>query len=141
MRIREELTTGSPQTNHERLISNQSMGITSADAQLAECRYRCDRIEFPPARSISPELANEIAEAVRDEIQIVGLFVNHTKEAIEKFYEKVQFDLQLHGDEDPFFLKQLRALDSLANVRLIKAFKLQDSDLLSWLIAQRPVPL
>lgn len=115
------------------LFQTKVCGITSvADAQLC-VNAGIDAIGLnfysPSPRSISPELANEIAEAVRAEIQIVGLFVNHTKEAIEEIHDKVQFDfLQLHGDEDPFFLKQLGTLDSLANVRLIKAFRCKDSD-------------
>ena len=115
------------------LFQTKVCGITSvADAQLC-VNAGIDAIGLnfydPSPRSISPELANEIAEAVRDQIQIVGLFVNHTQQDIQAIHDKVQFDfLQLHGDEDPFFLKQLVAHDSLANVRLIKAFRCKDSD-------------
>ena len=74
-------------------------------------------------RSIADELAIEISESVRGQIQLVGLFVNETPERIRKLHDAVRFDyLQLHGDEDPFYLKELSPLP------IIKAFRCKNTD-------------
>jgi len=109
------------------LFQTKVCGITSVeDAQMCVAAG-VDAIGLnfynPSPRSISDELAMEIAESVRGQIQLVGLFVNETPERIRKLHDAVRFDyLQLHGDEDPFYLKELSPLP------IIKAFRCKNTD-------------
>lgn len=103
-------------------------GITSVDDARLCCQYQIEAIglNFYDAspRSVSLERAIEIAHAVRSQIQLVGVFVNHSHDEIRSIHQAVGLDLiQLHGDEDPAFLRALKDL------RLIKAFRCKDSGL------------
>ena len=109
------------------LFQTKVCGITSVeDAQMCVAAG-VDAIGLnfydPSPRSISDELALEIAESVRGHIELVGLFVNEAPERIRKLHDAVRFDyLQLHGDEDPFYLKHLSSLP------IIKAFRCRNTD-------------
>ena len=109
------------------LFQTKVCGITSVeDAQMCVAAG-VDAIGLnfynPSPRSISDELAMEIAKSVRGQIKLVGLFVNETPERIRKLHAAVRFDyLQLHGDEDPFYLK------SLSPLPIIKAFRCKNTD-------------
>lgn len=62
----------------------------------------------PSKRSITPELAAEIASNVPSSVKKVGVFVNETVETITSIAEKVGLDfIQLHGDETAEFAEQL----------------------------------
>lgn len=53
-------------------------------------------------RCVSPERAVEIADAVRDRVELVGVFVNQRPEAVNAIRTEVGLDrVQLHGDEPP----------------------------------------
>ncbi len=77
----------------------------------------------PSPRSLTADQAREIVSAVGDEIQLVGLFVNESIETILRLHDELAFDfIQLHGDEDPFYLKQL------AHLPLIRALRCRDTE-------------
>jgi len=70
-------------------------------------------------RYLSPARAVEIAEAVRGETTLVGVFVNSRPAEIAEIAARVGLDLaQLHGDEEPAQLASL-------GVAAIRAFRLQ----------------
>lgn len=110
----------------KQLFQTKVCGITSiTDARICvEAGVDAIGLNFFPEspRSISPELAITIAEAVRGKIKLVGLFVNETPKVIRDLHAAVGFDyVQLHGDEDPYYLKNLSPLP------LIKAFRCQSN--------------
>jgi phosphoribosylanthranilate isomerase len=71
-------------------------------------------------RQISLQQAKELAILVPIGILKVGVFVNETKEMVEKFAREVPLDIiQLHGDESPEYVKGLP-------IPVIKAFSITD---------------
>lgn len=76
----------------------------------------------PSPRYVTVERAVEIAQVLPEAMVKVGLFVNSPIEQILQAVEQVPLDVvQLHGDEPPEFLGQLRA-EGVG--RLIRAFRL-----------------
>jgi indole-3-glycerol phosphate synthase len=58
-------------------------------------------------------------------IRKVGVFVNETKENIQKRIQEYRLQMiQLHGDESPVFCKEIRAL----GVQVIKAFPIEETE-------------
>lgn len=74
-------------------------------------------------RYIDPSFAKTIIEAVKDKVQVVGVFQDADKEAITKICSLLSLDfVQLHGNETPVYCREIK-------VPVIKAFPLpQDFD-------------
>ncbi len=73
----------------------------------------------PSPRSVTREMAAEIAKAVRGRITLVGLFVNHSVEEVQQTISEVGLDmLQFHGDEPPEFLA------AFPDFRIVRAFRM-----------------
>ena len=88
-------------------------GITSVDDALAVVRAGADAIglNFYPRspRYVSLDLARQIVAALPREIVKVGLFVNASSSDVRRFYDQLLLDvIQLHGDESPEYLAELR---------------------------------
>jgi len=109
------------------LFKTKVCGITSvADAKVC-CAEGVDAIglNFYDAspRCITVSQAREIAAAVGHEIQLVGLFVNHAVDEVRAIQREIDLNyIQLHGDEDPNYLRQLKDLP------LIKAFRCRNNE-------------
>ncbi|QDU82809.1 N-(5'-phosphoribosyl)anthranilate isomerase [Polystyrenella longa] len=77
-------------------------------------------------RSTNLKQAREIATAVRGQLELVGLFVNHSPAEVVEHARQLQLDwIQLHGDEPPAYLAGLQSelvLD-LPSIKLMKAFR------------------
>jgi phosphoribosylanthranilate isomerase len=87
-------------------------GITQVDDARAAARAGADAIglNFYPEspRSVEPEAARRIVDAVPPGLVKVGLFVNASDEQVCRAYDQLSLDLvQLHGDEPPEFLPRL----------------------------------
>ena len=73
----------------------------------------------PSARSVTRAQAKEIADAVRGQVTIVGLFVNHSVAEVQQTIDEVGLDmLQFHGDEPPEFLAEF------PDFRIVRAFRM-----------------
>ncbi len=90
----------------------------------------------PSRRSIDRETARSIIETLPGEIEVVGLFVNASLEDVVACQQDLGLStVQLHGDEPPGFLADLRqALRSCGSemaprVRLLRAVGVGDSGL------------
>jgi phosphoribosylanthranilate isomerase len=60
-------------------------------------------------RKISLEEARKITKCLPEEVLKIGVFVNETKEVLERTFEEVGLTyLQLHGDESPEFCRSIR---------------------------------
>ncbi len=69
-------------------------------------------------RCVTPEVAARIMELLPESITPVGLFVNHSLDEIQRITETCRLQtIQLHGDESPEFVAQLK------QYHLIKAFR------------------
>lgn len=75
-------------------------------------------------RKISPEVAKQIIDTIRNQVKVVGVFQNETAEFINKTAGDLGLDLvQLHGDESVDFISEI-------NYPVIKALNLEtDFDL------------
>lgn len=75
-------------------------------------RYKPDYIGFILAkgyrRTVSPQKAAELSAALEDGIKTVGVFVNSPVSEVEEYQRIADLDaVQLHGDEDEEYIKQL----------------------------------
>ncbi len=76
-------------------------------------------------RSVTPQMAASISLGMRHQLRTVGVFVNAPYEEIVRCWRLVGFDVvQLHGDEPPELLVQLRK-GPMAECTTIKAFQLR----------------
>jgi phosphoribosylanthranilate isomerase len=67
-------------------------------------------------RYVGVDAAEEIADAVRGQVKLVGVFVNSTAEEVEALDRRLGLDLlQFHGDESPAFIARFggRALPAV----------------------------
>jgi phosphoribosylanthranilate isomerase len=100
-------------------------GITDELTGMAAVQFGADAIGLVFAESkrrISVERAKEIVLQLPEQVYKVGVFVNETKEQIEKIAASVGLThIQLHGDETAAFSKSL-------SLPVIKGFSFQDND-------------
>ena len=84
---------------------------------------------FPGSRRcVEPETAERIVAALDGAIEPVGLFVNASLEQVVSLQRDLGLPtLQLHGDETPGFLAELRA--TCPGVRLLKAVRVDETGL------------
>ena len=82
-------------------------------------------INFPKShRSITPERARLLKDKLNPKIKAVGVFVNQPYEYIAEICKENIIDMvQLHGDEDDEYIKNLR---KLSDKEIIKAFIVKD---------------
>lgn len=76
-------------------------------------------------RRVRKEQASELRKMLKPEIQVVGVFVNESIELIQQLvYEGVIHIVQLHGDEDEDYVKQIKQL----NVPVVRACRVQSKE-------------
>ncbi|HEY0460646.1 MAG TPA: phosphoribosylanthranilate isomerase [Pyrinomonadaceae bacterium] len=100
-------------------------GITNLEDALLAAKFGADALGFnfyeKSPRYIAPEKAREIIEQLPPEILKVGVFVNESLEKIAEIASIAKLDaLQLHGEETPRFVRELKAKTGL---EIIKAFR------------------
>lgn len=87
-------------------------GLTDFENAIAVAHSGADAIGlnfFPGSkRRVDIDIAEKIANFVRGEVQIVGLFVNATEDDIRQTHQRIGFDwIQLHGDESREFAETI----------------------------------
>src|SRR5690348_1783957 len=100
-------------------------GITNLDDARLAARLGSDAVGFnfyeKSVRYIAPLSAARMIAQLDQPIEKVGVFVNHTIEEIVEAAELASLDaVQLHGDESPQFICDLKAICSC---RVIKALR------------------
>ncbi len=100
-------------------------GITNSEDALLSAKFGADALGFnfylKSSRYVSPEKAREIIEQLPKEILKVGVFVNEDLEKIIETACLAKLDaIQLHGEETPKFVRQIKAK---TNLEIIKAFR------------------
>lgn len=108
-------------------------GINSAEALDAAARGGARHIGlnfYPPSpRSVSPELAKELARAVPTGVRAVGLFVEPSDAELENIVSQVPLDtIQLHGDETPGRVAEIRAQTGIPVMKAIRVGQAADLD-------------
>lgn len=103
-------------------------GLTRlVDVQLAD-RAGADAIGFifgPSPRQVTADAASELSQAASPWVSRVGVFIDATLQEIEAVLRRVELDvLQLHGDEKPDFVRQVR---QAFGRRIVKAIRVRDA--------------
>lgn len=88
-------------------------GITNLEDALLSAKAGADALGFnfygKSPRYIAPEKAREICAELPREILKVGVFVNESLNKIIEIFETVKLDaVQLHGDENAEFVRQIK---------------------------------
>lgn len=79
-------------------------------------------------RCVDRGVAAEISVGMPEEVEAVGLFVNHElNDVLDTAQQCGLTMLQLHGDEPPDFLAELKSCSS--DVKVLRAFRVDDSGL------------
>lgn len=79
----------------------------------------------PSKRKIDYDTAKRFRKILKEEIPVVGVFVNHNIQEIAKLVnEEIINIVQLHGDEDNNYIEELKAQIS---VPVIKAIRVKDA--------------
>lgn len=105
-------------------------GITCIEDALAAVDQGVDGLGFiffeKSPRNVDPVVARKIIEKLPPFVDIVGVFVNRSKEEIEELVNYCRLNhLQLHGDESTEFCEQVKS--DLSTCRVMKAFRIGDS--------------
>lgn len=100
-------------------------GITNLEDALLSAKLGADALGFNfyenSPRYIAAEKAREIIKELPEEILKVGVFVNEDLENIIEIAKTAGLDaVQLHGEEPPEFVRQLK---QKSNLEIIKAFR------------------
>ena len=79
-------------------------------------------------RHVSVDVATEIARLAGDQVEVVGVFVNHSVSEIATLTEQCRLQtIQLHGAEPPEFMAELQA--ACPDVGLIRAHRMKQDNL------------
>lgn len=109
-------------------------GLTDGDAVDAAVEAGADMLGFvffaKSPRAVTPEQAAELIDPLppelREDLDIVGLFVNPTDDEIDTVFRQVRLDvIQLHGQESPERVDEIRLEFA---VEVIKAIGVATAD-------------
>ena len=90
----------------------------------AHCGVSAIGLNFhsPSPRCVSVDSGRRIADAVTEFIETVGVFVNEETAEIARIVDKVGLDtIQLHGDEPPSDIRELRS--RLPDTKVIRGWR------------------
>ncbi|MEH7456487.1 phosphoribosylanthranilate isomerase [Bacillus sp. JJ1127] len=86
-------------------------GITDLETAKVACDYGADAIGFVFAKSkrkIAPEQAKQIITELPAHVMKIGVFVNESVESMQKIAAECGLThVQLHGDEEDYYIKRL----------------------------------
>jgi phosphoribosylanthranilate isomerase len=114
------------------MIRVKICGITNLDDAIQAVGCGADEIGFnfysKSKRFVSAETARNIAAELPVAATKIGVFVNAEIEEILGITNKVGLDgIQLHGDEDQAYIKELRRISG-SQITIIKAFRLSKAE-------------
>lgn len=114
-------------------------GITNLEDALDVVDCGADALGFNfyqgSKRFVTPELVHEIVAKLPCEVMKTGVFVNESIEHIAEIVRKAKLNgVQLHGEETPEFVDQLRSVLSLP---IIKAFRVSSVQVIEEIVKYR----
>jgi phosphoribosylanthranilate isomerase len=106
-------------------------GTTNREDALAAVEAGADALGFvfaPSPRRISPREAARITAALPASVEKIGVFVNQSVELVLDTVQRAGLTgVQLHGDEDRQFARQLRDQQDSAELRIIKTISMREA--------------
>ncbi len=101
-------------------------GLRDVATAVAVAAERCDAIGLnffaKSPRSVSRSVAQEIAAVMPENVEVVGLFVNHSLDDVLMTAATCGLDtVQIHGDEPPEFLARIK--EAAPQLKLLRAFR------------------
>ena len=104
-------------------------GITNLEDALLSAKFGADALGFnfypKSPRYISPDRVRKIIDQLPKKVLKVGVFVNESSDVILETASAAKLDvIQLHGEETPAFVRELKAK---TNLEIIKAFRVSES--------------
>lgn len=105
-------------------------GITNIEDAIQAVEAGADDLGFnfyaKSSRYVSPDLAKEIIEKLPPALLKVGVFVNMSIEGVLEIARITGINtIQIHGDEDSVYLRDLRRR---SNIRIVRAVRIRESD-------------
>ena len=112
-------------------VTAKICGINDPEAMRAAITGRASHVGlvfYPPSpRAVSPGEAMALSAVVPERVQKVGLFVDPEDDEIDKTLFVVKLDmLQLHGDETPDRVRDLKARTGKKVMKVIKVSEPED---------------
>ena len=112
-------------------VTAKICGINDPEAMRAAITGRASHVGlvfYPPSpRAVSPGEAMALSAVVPERVQKVGLFVDPEDDQIDKTLSVVKLDmLQLHGDETPDRVRDLKARTGKKVMKVIKVSEPED---------------
>ena len=112
-------------------VTAKICGINDPEAMRAAITGRASHVGlvfYPPSpRAVSPGEAMALSAVVPERVQKVGLFVDPEDDQIDKTLSVVKLDmLQLHGDETPDRVRDLKARTGKKIMKVIKVSEPED---------------
>ena len=112
-------------------VTAKICGINDPEAMRAAITGRASHVGlvfYPPSpRAVSPGEAMALSAVVPERVQNVGLFVDPEDDQIDKTLSVVKLDmLQLHGDETPDRVRDLKARTGKKVMKVIKVSEPED---------------
>ena len=112
-------------------VTAKICGINDPEAMRAAITGRASHVGLvfysPSPRAVNPGEAMALSAVVPERVQKVGLFVDPEDEQIDKTLSVVKLDmLQLHGDETPERVRDLKARTGKKVMKVIKVSEPED---------------
>ena len=112
-------------------VTAKICGINDPEAMRAAITGRASHVGLvfysPSTRAVNPGEAMALSAVVPEHVQKVGLFVDPEDEQIDKTLSVVKLDmLQLHGDETPDRVRDLKARTGKKVMKVIKVSEPED---------------
>jgi phosphoribosylanthranilate isomerase len=111
------------------MVKIKICGLSRSEDIKAANRAKPDYIGFVFAdskRHVSPEKAANLRQGLAAGIEVVGVFVNESAENVAQIAASGVIDvIQLHGDEDARYLRELRRLTAKP---IVKAVRVRSSE-------------
>ena len=112
-------------------VTAKICGINDPEAMRAAITGRASHVGlvfYPPSpRAVNPREAMALSAVVPERVQKVGLFVDPEDDQIDKTLSVVKLDmLQLHGDETPDRVRDLKARTGKKVMKVIKVSEPED---------------
>lgn len=106
-------------------------GISTPDALSAAIDHGARYVGFvfypPSPRHVATDLAAQLAKRVPTAVRAVGLFVEPSDEELEAVISRVPLDIiQLHGEETPARVEEVRRAVSMPVMKAIKLSSAED---------------
>lgn len=118
------------------MIKVKICGITSSEDALAAIEFGADALGFVFAKSprqVTRWQARDIIENLPPFVSPVGIFVDEQADTMKEICDFCHIHtVQLHGNEDPLYLNDLKGY------KIIKAFRIREEDDLKLLANYKP---